>query len=295
MFGSPAIAKLLKWHSQRGVSTNGDGEIAMDSVVDSPAWKHIGVIDPTFQAENRNVRMALSLDGLNPFSVRSTSHSTWPVLLIIYNLPPWLLTKRFFIMLSILISGKESPTDKNIDVFIAPLLEELHGLWGGVPAVDASADPGERSFTLRGLLLWTISDFPAYGLISGQQTKGYKACPVCGPNIVSRSARGPNGQKIVYVGARQRLPEDHAFRTDMRFNGLEENGCSCSRMTGNDVLQFAEEREAYIASGGRADGPADPVRRHGVKRISALYSLPYWKVWAMSLTTFYFCSNPEYG
>ena len=134
MYSSPTIAKLLKWHSEREVGMKDDGEIKMETVIDSPAWKHIGVIDPTFEAEKRNVRMALSLDGMNPFSVRSTSHSTWPVLLVIYNLPPWLLTKRFFIVMSILISGKESPTDKNIDVFIAPLVEELQELWEGVPA-----------------------------------------------------------------------------------------------------------------------------------------------------------------
>ena len=154
-----------------------DGEIKMDTVIDSPAWKHIGVIDPTFEAKKCNVRMALSLDGMNLFLVRSTSHSTWPVLLVIYNLPPWLHTKWFFIVMSILISGKESPTNKNIDIFIAPLVEELQELWEGIPAIDASADGINRRFTLCGILLWTISDFPAYGLISGQQTKGYKACP----------------------------------------------------------------------------------------------------------------------
>ena len=94
------------------MGTNEDGEIRMEIVINSLAWKQIGVIDPTFEAEKSNLRMALSLDGLNPFSVQSTSHSTWPVLLFIYNLSLRLLTKRFFIMMSILIMGKESPTDK---------------------------------------------------------------------------------------------------------------------------------------------------------------------------------------
>ena len=130
-----------------------NGEIKMETVIDSPAWKHIGVIDPTFEEEKRNVRMALSLDGMNLFLVWSTSHSTWHVLLVIYNLPPWLLTKRVFIVMSILISGKESTTDKNIDVFIAPLVEELLELWEGVAAIDASADGADGRFTLRGILL----------------------------------------------------------------------------------------------------------------------------------------------
>jgi hypothetical protein len=37
--------------------------------------------------------------------------------------------------------------------------------------------------------MWTISDFPTYGLISGLCTKGYKACPVCGPKTVAHFAK----------------------------------------------------------------------------------------------------------
>jgi hypothetical protein len=55
--------------------------------------------------------------------------------------------------MSILIAGKESPTDKNVDVFIAPLVEELQQLWEGVEAIDASAEGMERRFNLRGILL----------------------------------------------------------------------------------------------------------------------------------------------
>lgn len=281
MFSS-CNCKASEMASRAGVATNNNGKIIMETVINSPAWKHIGVIDSTFQAENQNVRMALSLDGLNPFLVWSTSHLTWPFLLVINNLPPWLVTKWFFIMMSILISGKESPTDKNLDVFIAPLLEELHQLWDGVEAIDASAKGAVRRINLRGIILWTISYFPAFNLIFGQQTKGYKVFPVCGPHIVSRSARGPNSDKIVYVGARRCLPEDHAFREDLRFNGLQDKGVSNSRMTGEDVLHFAKERDSYLASRGRVEGPDDPARTHGVKKLSILFSLPYWKVSALN-------------
>jgi hypothetical protein len=73
-------------------------------------------------------------------------------------------------------------------------------------AQDFAKPPGERAFCLRGLLMWTISDFPTYGLISGQCTKGYKACPVCGLETVVHSAkvgalqddRTARGSKIVY-------------------------------------------------------------------------------------------------
>jgi hypothetical protein len=54
--------------------------------------------------------------------------------------------------------------------------------------------------------MWTISEFPTYGLISGQQTKGYHSCLCCGPFTESKKIRGPNGDKIVYLGMRKRLP-----------------------------------------------------------------------------------------
>jgi len=68
------------------VSDNG----IMRSVVDSPTWKHIND-DPVFGdfgAESRNMRLALSLDGVNPFKLSNTNWSTWPVLILIYNFEP---------------------------------------------------------------------------------------------------------------------------------------------------------------------------------------------------------------
>jgi hypothetical protein len=106
MFRSPAISKLLKWASENKTGTD-----EMKSVVDSPAWNHIDTdIDTEFAIERRHLRMGVSLDGVNPFSMQRSTHSTWPVMVLLYNLPPWLVTKKFFVSLSLLISGKESPT-----------------------------------------------------------------------------------------------------------------------------------------------------------------------------------------
>jgi hypothetical protein len=52
-------------------------------------------------------------------------------------------------------------------VYLEPLLEELLQLWAGVPAYDCTKDEGSRVFTLRGVLLWTIHDFPGYGTVGG--------------------------------------------------------------------------------------------------------------------------------
>ncbi|GKB81172.1 leucine-rich repeat protein [Tanacetum coccineum] len=57
-----------------------------------------------------------------------------------------------------------------------PLIDELKDLWAGVNAYDALR---KEDFTLRAALLWTINDFPAYGMLSGWSVKGYNACPTC--------------------------------------------------------------------------------------------------------------------
>jgi hypothetical protein len=49
-------------------------------------------------------------------------------------MPPWLTIKKFFLMLVLLIMGKELVKSNNIDVYLAPFLEELQELWRGVVA-----------------------------------------------------------------------------------------------------------------------------------------------------------------
>ena len=132
-------------------------------------------------------------------------HSTWVLLITIYNLPPWLLTKKFFISLVVLIPGPKAPTSENIDVFLALVVGDLMKLWDRVPAVNMSTPESERTFTLRGLLMWTVNDFPAYGLLSGQQVHGYKGCPLCGPQTCSEYAMLLG--KMIYMGGKRTCME----------------------------------------------------------------------------------------
>jgi hypothetical protein len=79
---------------------------------------------PKFVAESRNIRFALSIDGMNPFGENRTVHSTWLVILMMYNIPIWLCHKRKYLMLSILIQG---PKQAGIDIamFLEPLKEDM--------------------------------------------------------------------------------------------------------------------------------------------------------------------------
>jgi hypothetical protein len=81
--------------------------------------------------------------------------------------------KRKYIMLALLIQGPKQP-GKDIDVYFAPLVEDLKLLWTkGVQIYDAHL---KENFTLRCMLFITINDYPAYGNSSAQATKGTNAC-----------------------------------------------------------------------------------------------------------------------
>ena len=86
------------------------------------------------------------------------------------------------LMLSLLIPGpKQSGND--IDVYLAPLVDDLKLLWSdGVEVYDAVT---KSTFNLKAILMWTINDFPAYGNVFGWPTKGKIACPICREEICS--------------------------------------------------------------------------------------------------------------
>jgi hypothetical protein len=65
---------------------------------------------------------------MGPFNMVSSKHSTWPMTLCIYNLPPWLCMKRACIMMPLLIQGPTQPGN-DIDVYLEPLMDDLMKLW----------------------------------------------------------------------------------------------------------------------------------------------------------------------
>ena len=112
MFRSETDARHLTWHADERII---DGKYRHPA--DSPQWSKIDNDYPDFGEEARNLRLALSTDGMNPHGLQSISHTTWPVILMIYNLPPWLCMKRKYMMLSMLIYGPKQPGN-DIDVYL---------------------------------------------------------------------------------------------------------------------------------------------------------------------------------
>ncbi|CAM8910899.1 unnamed protein product [Rhodiola kirilowii] len=105
---------------------------------DSLQWAKVDNLFSEFGSESRNLRHGLSIDGVNPHGNLTSQHSTWPVILVIYNLPPRLIMKRRYMMLSLWILGPRQPGN-DIDVYLAPLIDDLKLLWNeGVRTFDAS-------------------------------------------------------------------------------------------------------------------------------------------------------------
>jgi hypothetical protein len=210
----------------------------VECVPDCKAWKHIDSVFPEFASEERNIQLGLALDSVNPFSNQSLSHSTWLVVLLNYNLLPWLVTKRFFVMLSLIIPRINSVTLENIDVYLSPLIEGLLELWEGEEATNLSADHTNQKFTLKAIPMWCIYDFPSYRLAFGQVTKRHKGCLECGPNITTWRlvALGKN----VYLGHPMYLSRSHPYRRLNRaFDGNEELQPPPCLITGHNIVRYA--------------------------------------------------------
>ena len=281
MFSSKKLSRLNVWHH---FHKSRDGK--MRHTADSPQWNFVHTEldqeagDNMFGRDPRDIHLGLALDGMNPYSEKRNTSSLTPVIVFNYNLPPWMVTKKYFVMLCLLIPTKLSLTGANIDVFMQPLVDELQQLWSrvGVPTRDARAHMGMPVFNLRVVLMWTLHDFPAYGLISGLTTKGFKAYPVCGPHTISR--RSKLLQKNVYCNCHRRyLQEGHYFRAaHAAFDGEANHELESEPLTGNQTIRRGRESEAYIDGGGMEKDEEFPAKVHGVKRVSALYQLPYWRV-----------------
>jgi hypothetical protein len=190
IFRNPEDANLMSWHASDD-RTKGNGKLRHPS--DGKQWKDFNAPFPEFGKEARNIRLALSTNGMNPFDDLSSSHSTWPVILTIYNLPPSMCQKRRYLLLTMLISRPKQPSN-DIDVFLEPLMEDIKKLWEeGVEMMDASV---KKKFTLKAIIFVTITDYPGLFSLLGQ-IKGKTSCVVYIDGTCYTYLKGSN--KMVYT------------------------------------------------------------------------------------------------
>jgi hypothetical protein len=117
-----------------------------------------------------------------------------------------------FMFLSMVIPGPSSLV-RNIDVCLRPLIDELAQLWSsGALTYDISR---KQNFLMRAALMWTINDFPAYGMLSGWSTHGKLACPYCMEN--NKAFKLTNEGKASFLDChRHFLPPNHRYRKNIK-------------------------------------------------------------------------------
>ena len=197
----------MRWHAEH---TSNPGEMCHPS--DGEAWKHFNKVFPTFATKPRNVYLGLCTDGFSPFGMSGHNYSLWPVIMTPYNVSPEMCMKQELMFLTILVPGPNHPK-RSLDIFLQPLIEELKDLWiNGIQTYDIST---KQNFQLRAVLIWTISDFPAYGMLSGWTTHGRLACSYCMDQTDAFQLK--NGRKISWFDCHRRfLPTDHSYRRNKK-------------------------------------------------------------------------------
>ncbi|XP_061373828.1 uncharacterized protein LOC133316129 [Gastrolobium bilobum] len=269
LYSSEQTAGHMRWHREHH---RDDKFVTHPS--DAEAWMHFDEENPLFATDPRNVRLGLCSDGFAPFKQTGRNYSCWPVIVTPYNFPPSMCMRREFLFLTVLIPGPSNPK-KNIDVYLRPLIDELKMLWSeGVLTYDVSL---RQNFTMRAALMWTINDFPAYGMLSGWQTSGKLACPVCLERNVGFTLQ--NSRKVCWFDTHRRfLPHNHPYRKNKNAfkKGRVERSGAIHPLSGNDIW----ERVKHIPS--VEEAPAlNEVEGYGVdhhwNKRSIFWDLPYWK------------------
>jgi hypothetical protein len=222
-------------------------------------WKSFDEKFLEFASESHNIRFGLATDGFNSFGMLSSTQSCWPIVLVTYNLPPWLCMKEHIIMLSLLIPGPKSPGDR-IHVFLQPLLADLKDLFQtGLYTYDVSRD---ECFTLQGVILMTISDLPGLGMLASHMVHGKFACPPCGANVWMKQQK--NGHKSCFLGHRKYIDLDHPYRLDVdSFDGTIELETEPTTYYDRLILD-----ETIVLGDFKASKT--------YKLVSSLFTLPYW-------------------
>ncbi|XP_074323263.1 uncharacterized protein LOC141660197 [Apium graveolens] len=135
----------------------------------------------------------------------------------------------------------------------------------------------QQSFILRGILLWTISDYPALGNLLGNVIKGYNACTVCVDR--TNATRLVNYRKTVIMSHRRWVPRHHPYRRQKSFfDNTVEKEIAPIPLTGEQVLGRVQHLMGHVFGKTQRPlrwkkGEARPVW----KKISLFFQLEYWK------------------
>lgn len=253
LFLHKETARLTRWHDEERTK---DG--ALRHPADSEIWNAINTQHPDFALDSRNMRFGLATDGFNPYGKCNSTHSCWPVVLVPYNLPPWLCMKASSLMLTLIITGYPG---KDFHTFMQPVYDELNELFDiGMPTYDASRD---EVFQLRAILLYTVSDYPGAGILAQFSTNSQLGCLSCEEETSFMHLK--HGYKQCYMGHRRFLPAGHEFRYDANsFDGTEDHRSKPTPCSGEAILEKIKSIRNFENS-------------KTWKGVGGLFCLSYWK------------------
>ena len=125
-------------------------------------------------------------------------------------------------------------------------------------------------------MLWTISDFPGYAMLSGWSTKGYLACPVC--HFETSSTYLKHNKKMCYMNHRKFLDPGHKRSFDKkRFNGEIEMGTHPGILSGTDI-------EELLAGYENNFGKKKVIKKH--KNESPFKKSQYFLIYPIGVKTY---------
>lgn len=193
MMKDKTLAKQLKYRDTYSTASRNNN--AIQDVFDCSVYQELlgkrvvvngQTQEHTYFSDPRDVALGISLDGVTYFNRRQ--HSVWPVILVNYNLPPRVRTRRDRIICYGVIPG----TVKNLDSYLVPLQDELGELAKGVSTLDPWA---EKLFWLHVYLILGFGDYP--GISKLTRMKGHNGlhpcrfCEIIGVRV--------EGGKVYYV------------------------------------------------------------------------------------------------
>jgi hypothetical protein len=168
LFMSLKTTEHMTWHQSHDAV---DGVMVHSS--NSEVWKHFNNVHSHFLSEWRNIHLGLCTNGFNLFGLFAAPYFCLQIILTVYNLPPGMCLRLEFMFLSTIIPGPNK-SNKNIDVFLRSLIDELTQLWSSSTLTyDVSM---KHNFLMRTTLMWTINDFSAYEMVSSWSTYGKLTC-----------------------------------------------------------------------------------------------------------------------
>ena len=132
-----------------------------------------------------------------------------------------------------------------MDVYLRPLIEELKELWNnGLKTFDSYCN---EVFNMHAVILWTISDFPGLGTLSGWNTHTGLACPRCNFDTTSKKIQDRfcfKNHCWLNVRYTFRLARSHFDGNVENINSpLTISGTNVLRQVENDNIIFGKEPE----------------------------------------------------